>query len=203
MNRNLSAIAKDLKRQAEIRLKKSLADLPAMILLTDSKRLANPSYVRDLLPEGSAIIFRHYDSPNREEEARLFLGLARELSCLFLVAGDPALAAKLNADGLHLPSYLLEKEAPDTSSFSLVTAAVHNEREIARAEALGCHLGLLSPVFPTPSHPDHPALGLNECARLVKKTTLPLLALGGVTDENASDLLQCGFAGIAGITVST
>jgi thiamine-phosphate pyrophosphorylase len=59
------------------------------------------------------------------------------------------------------------------------------------------YLGI-GPVFPTISKDDAaPALGLEPFARLTARTSLPVVAIGGISLENASSIFAAGAAGLA------
>lgn len=96
--------------------------------------------------------------------------LCRQRGLLLLVAADARLARAIGADGLHLPESLVA--APGWQRFKrpgwLVTAAAHSGAAIARAFSHGADAVLVSPVFPTASHPGGPALGLLRFARLAR-----------------------------------
>jgi len=59
------------------------------------------------------------------------------------------------------------------------------------------YLGI-GPVFPTISKDDAaPALGLEQLALLTARTTLPVVAIGGINLENAPSVFSAGVAGLA------
>ena len=80
-----------------------------------------------------------------------------------------------------------------------VTVAAHSLPALIRARAAGADAALLSPVFPTESHPGAPTLGAHRFARLARAAGLPVYALGGVNVENAARLRGSGAFGIAAI----
>jgi len=102
--------------------------------------------------------------------------------------------------GLHLSSdklwALCERPVPKDVLF---TASVHNLEQMEQAQLLGVDALLVSPVLPTQSHPDEPALGWQAAAELVAQATVPVYALGGVGLPELSQALACGFQGVAGI----
>jgi thiamine-phosphate pyrophosphorylase len=79
----------------------------------------------------------------------------------------------------------------------IVTAAAHSLEALDRAAAAGADAALLSPVFQTGSHPDAPALGASEFARLSGLARIPVYALGGITAETVPAIAESGAAGIA------
>ncbi len=169
--------------------------------MTDDRRTADPTCVLRQLTRGTLVIFRHYDDPERAALGRRLAALARRRGLVFVVAGDRRLARRLRADGLHLPDGMVRRRgrfAPATDPWP-VSAAAHDGAGLRRAVRAGIDLILLSPVFPTASHPGQPALGVGRLARLCRETAVPVLALGGVTPATVRQVLAAGAAGVAGI----
>jgi thiamine-phosphate pyrophosphorylase len=174
---------------------------PLYAFMTDALRTPDPA--RDLrrLAPGTLVIFRHYDAPDRAALGRRLAALARRRGLVFVVAGDRRLAWRLRADGLHLPDGMVRRRghfAPTTDPWP-VSAAAHDGPGLRRALRAGADLILLSPVFPTASHPGRPALGPRRLAALCRRAAVPVLALGGVTQAVQRRVLAAGAAGIAGI----
>jgi len=162
--------------------------LPPLVLMTDDERLPDPLPAAKALPRGSLVILRARDAVRRAALAQALLRLPH---IVVLIAGDPALAAELGADGLHLP----ESRAREAAHWR----ARHPRWLISAARVADPHLDfmLLSPVFPTRSHPGRPALGAVRANALAKALRIPAYALGGIDARNAR--LLHGFAGIAAI----
>ncbi len=117
-----------------------------------------------------------------------------------ILNAEPELAARLEAHGVHLNGRRLaaarSRPLPDPW---LVSAAVHDRRQLRRAEALAVDFACLSPVHPTPSHPQARPLGWTGFARLAATTPLPLYALGGVGPHDLPQAQAHGAHGIAAI----
>jgi thiamine-phosphate pyrophosphorylase len=167
--------------------------LPALLLLTDEVRLPDPLAAAARLPRGAGVILRHYGAPDRAALAARLAALCRRRGLLLLVAEDWRLAAAVRADGVHLP------ERPQRRFRGrpgwLVTAAAHSAPALIRAARRGADAALLSPAFPTRSHPGRPALGPARFARLAHAAPLPVYALGGVDERTAARLR--GAVGVA------
>ncbi len=137
--------------------------LPSFILMTDDARLADPLPVIETLPPNSAVIVRHYDSPDRAGLAAGLIARARPRGIRVLVSADAQLAVKLGADGLHLPEAMARRGPGCWQAWRrpgwLVTASAHSEAALHRARLAGADAALLAPVFPTASHPDATPLG--------------------------------------------
>lgn len=179
--------------------------LPALVFMTDRHRMANPLAVIARLEADCAVIFRDYDAPDRAELGATLATACRERGVRFLVAGDGALAELLQADGLHMPEGRMgevrhwRQAHPDW----LLTAAVHSGPALEQAAMAGADAALLSPVFPTASHPEtHESagtLGPHVFNALSDQSALPVYALGGITADTALLIGGRHTAGIAAI----
>lgn len=186
--------------------------LPELIMLTDAQRQGPLDAVIDALPSRAKcwVVFRDYAMP---PEMRLeAAGRARELCTArgftFLVARDVDVALRVGADGLHCPQALVSQLAdlrrahPELLVWS---AACHDGESLERAAALGATVALLSPVFPTRSHPDATTLGTDSLRALVlSQPGLPIYAMGGVCSATINQLVEArtGVAGVAGIDLA-
>ena len=169
--------------------------LPPLALMTDDDRLADPLAAASALPRGSLVVVRARDASNRERLTRAMLELARRRMLIVLVADDPHLAAKLGADGLHLPDRRAREAAHWRARHPnwLISAACHGRRPITAS----LDFIFLSAVFPTGSHPGRAALGAVRANAMAHAIAIPAYALGGIDAHNAR--LLHGFAGIAAI----
>lgn len=176
--------------------------LPALLLLTDARRLPDPMPAVRRLPRGAGLVLRHYELSERNGLARELAAICRARGLLFLVAGDGALAAEVGADGLHLPESLAarariwRRRRPEW----LITAAAHGLPALRAARSYGADAALLSPVFATASHPDARVLGPLRFAQMVRASRIPVYALGGVNSQTAPRLIDSGAVGVAAIS---
>ena len=114
---------------------------------------------------------------------------------------DIVLAA--GADGLHLPSHGLpvgevRRRFPEL----LLGASCHNLEELRRAEEGGANFAVFGPVFETASKRGYgPPVGLERLAEAAGAMRIPVLALGGISFENAAECLRAGAAGLAAISL--
>lgn len=145
---------------------------------------------------------RDKELPARELIAVVRLAMARVGKVLVNSRVDVALAA--GAAGVHLPSGSIA--APEwrriTPSGFLIGVSCHSRADVLLAEREGADYAVFGPVFaPLSKTSDLPARGLEELGRVSRSVRIPVLALGGITWENASDCVAAGAAGIAGITM--
>jgi thiamine-phosphate pyrophosphorylase len=120
---------------------------------------------------------------------------------------DVALAA--GADGVHLRAddvapyearrvTELSGHCPLAAGHFLVAASCHSAEDVLRAESEGADFTVFAPVFEKKDAPETQRAGL-AALREACGAKIPVLALGGVTLQNAALCLDAGAAGIAGI----
>jgi len=169
------------------------------------------------------IQLREKDLPGRDLEslAREAVTAIREalptahhpLSTALLInhRADVALAAE--ADGIHLRSHdispqevtaIWKKCGADTPVRQLspqapqIGVSCHSPEEVTQAAANQATFAVFGPVFQKKAAPDSKPAGLT-LLRQACQAKIPVLALGGITVENAHDCLEAGAAGIAAI----
>lgn len=112
----------------------------------------------------------------------------------------PQEAESLGADGVHLTSSLLKRlEHRPLSAKQLVSASCHNRDELAQACAIGCDFAVLGPVNETATHPGQEGLGWRAFQLLTEGSSMPVYALGGMTEADMENAWQYGAQGIAAI----
>jgi 8-oxo-dGTP diphosphatase len=103
--------------------------------------------------------------------------------------------------GLHLnSSQLLSCNTRHVSDSTLLGASCHTENEIKHAEKIGVNYICLSPVQATNSHPNQEGMGWDRFRSLVDNATIPVYALGGMTESDLAIALENGAQGIAAIS---
>jgi|SRR5208283_3940555 len=142
------------------------------------------------------------------EEKRLANGERRTASRLLINSRtDIALAA--GADGVHLRSddisprdvrraVSLAGHKPLTTDHFLVAVSCHSASDVRRAASEGADFAVFAPVFEKKAAPGTQPQGLAALTEACK-VKIPVLALGGITLENAQSCLEAGAAGVAGI----
>ncbi|HXQ12649.1 MAG TPA: thiamine phosphate synthase [Caulobacteraceae bacterium] len=199
----IGALARTAARlgRAAGRRKPGARRLPHLYFLTDPARTPHPARVMRLLPRGAAVIYRAFGRADLLEQAAALRALARARGLVFLVGADARLAARLRADGVHLPERLmrlapaLRRRRPTW----LITVAAHDQRAVARAARLGLDAALVSVVFPSRSPSAGRAMGPLRFAARARGAGLPVIALGGVDARTAPRLLGTGAHGLAAI----
>ena len=130
--------------------------------------------------------------------AKPAITICRRVNARLLLNCAPTLAARLEADGVHLSARLLRactrRPLPHAQ---WVAASCHNADELAAAQRIGANFVVLSPVLPTTSHPTARPLGWKAFGDLVAHTNTPVYALGGMTPAHLPIAQYHGAQGIA------
>lgn len=171
--------------------------LPDLWLLSDARNDTVLEEALEGLPDRSAIVFRHYhlEAGERRRRWKMLRSICCSKNHLMVLSGDAETALQWGADGIYGPPPKLGGH-----SRLLRIATVHDAQEIAAAEAAGADAAMLSPVYPTRSHPGAAVLGIEGYRSLARTTSLPLIALGGMTTERARELGVARWAAIDGLS---
>jgi thiamine-phosphate pyrophosphorylase len=125
------------------------------------------------------------------------------LNCQLILNDRPDLTVLANFDGVHVGQTDLSPEdakrvvGPDR----IIGISTHTDEEV-RAAGLTCADYIaIGPVFSTGTklNPD-PVIGLEGVRRARALTTKPLVAIGGITRDNAPSVIQAGADSVAVIS---
>lgn len=167
--------------------------VPRRVLLSDARNDAGLERALARLVPGDALVFRHYHLSGRERRRR-FERLAR----LARLRGVAVFGARVPSGWRVDGSYGSAREVSGQGGVRLATA--HSLQEIGAAVRAQADAILLSPVFPTRSHPGGKVLGPVRFLLLARQSPLPVIALGGMTRAHARQLPIPGWAAIDGLT---
>ncbi|MGG3843355.1 thiamine phosphate synthase [Anoxybacillus kestanbolensis] len=170
----------------------------------------NPLVVLDEAIEGGITMFQFREKGKGAltglEKYRLAEQLferCRARNIPFIVNDDVDLALALQADGVHVGQ---EDEAAervrDRIGDKYLGVSVHNLNEVKKALAARADYVGLGPIFPTVSKDDAKqvcGLTMIEHIRAHKKH-IPLVAIGGITEQTAKQVIEAGADGIAVIS---
>jgi thiamine-phosphate diphosphorylase len=149
---------------------------------------------------------RERDLPDRELAAlvRQIVGAAAGTATRVLVNDRADIAIVAGAAGVHLrgDSPPASRVAALASSRGFVIGrSVHSLAEVDAAVADGgCDYLMFGTVFPSDGKPDgHPIAGLEALREVCARSPLPVIAIGGMTEERAADVRRAGAAGFAAV----
>ena len=181
---------------------------PGLYLVTpdmaDADALA--AAVAAVLPARPALVqYRNKlaDARQRREQAERLLALCRGAGVPLVINDDLALALAVGADGVHLGR---DDGDPAEARRALGPGRILGVScydEWARAEvgaAAGVDYLAFGAVYPSPTKPHAPRAGLELLARAKRELGLPVVAIGGITLDNAPPLIAAGASLLAVIS---
>lgn len=179
--------------------------LPPVYVITGLEQMGEASFFArfdKLLDSGIRIFQFREHALSREEFMRVATRFVRRAhqsgAKVLLNTGNVEDVRKAGADGIHLTSRrLIEYHARPLPEDLLVAASCHNPQELERAEKLNLDFAVLSPVRPTASHPQSKPLGWENFEKLVRRSRLPVYALGGLNMDHLTLARQHGAQGVA------
>ncbi|MGD2174937.1 MAG: thiamine phosphate synthase [Candidatus Brocadiaceae bacterium] len=173
------------------------------VLLTEAVcRLPWRETVRLLLAGGADVVqLREKDLSDAEllERARELREITRRAGRVLIINDRPDVALLSDADGVHLgqddlPPPAVREMLPRPMAIGLST---HSPEQAGRAEALGVDYIGVGPVAPTPTKGYREGGGPELVRRACQSTSLPAVAIGGITRQNAVECIRAGAAGVA------
>lgn len=134
-------------------------------------------------------------------EAGALTARAREIvphDVPLLLNGEAALAARLGYSGVHWPEDDIPA-APPPYPLAFRSAAVHSVEAARRAERAGADLAVFGAVYAPGSKPGG-GVGVAALSAVVRATSLPIFAIGGIHPEQVAECLSAGAYGVAAVS---
>jgi len=176
----------------------ALADPPALAAVIRGAAQAGADWIqireKDLDARPLAELVRSALAETRETGARILVNDRLDVA---LAAG----AAGVHLGGASLPAEIVAewRRAAHRKLF-LIGVSCHSPDAALAAERGGADYVFFGPVFATPSKAAFgPPQGIERLREVCRAVKIPVLAIGGITAENAGRCLEAGAAGIAAI----
>lgn len=142
-----------------------------------------------------SIILREKDLPLSE-----YTALAGEIMELCRCCGVKCILHShpdLGVSAMHLPLPVLRKKAALVrGKFEVLGASCHSVGEAQEALSLGANHIIAGHVFATDCKRGLPGRGLEFLRGVVQSVDVPVFAIGGISPENAGDVVKAGAAGV-------
>ncbi|HSR63292.1 MAG TPA: Nudix family hydrolase [Gammaproteobacteria bacterium] len=178
--------------------------LPSLYLISPGPLGSDEAYLRELercLKAGACLLQLRCRQKLIEQKPALIrqtFELCNQYSAILLLNASPGTALEHETHGVHLSSVrLLQLNNRPLGKDYWVSASCHNKNEITHACRIGVDFIVLSPVEPTPSHPEAKPLGWEKFSRLADNATVPVYALGGMNSSHLQKAWRHGAQGIA------
>jgi thiamine-phosphate pyrophosphorylase len=144
------------------------------------------------------IIFRNYDQDINEKLILKIKNYCKKKGNKFLISNHIKLAVRLNLDGAYIPSFNKDRKhlAYSVKKKFIILGSAHNIYEMRTKELQSVNAIFLSSIFKKNKN----YLGINKFKLLSLLSKKPIVALGGISNNNLKKitLTKCyGFAGIS------
>lgn len=140
------------------------------------------------------------DKQLRLQQASALLALCRSLNVPLIINDQLDLCAQIDADGLHLGATDCDLGAARRllGARKIIGASCYNRLKLAEdAQRAGASYVAFGAFFASTTKPDATPAPLSLIAAAKKTTKLPIVAIGGITLDNISSVLQAGADSVA------
>jgi thiamine-phosphate pyrophosphorylase len=182
--------------------------LPRLYVILDASLLkqSETECAAKLVEAGVRLLqYRSKEASAREllEKSRAIAELVCPQGVTFFVNDRPDVAYLAGADGVHVGQHDLRPDAARmvVGKDKLVGVSTHNLEQFSAAAATSADYIAVGPVFETRTkgNPD-PVVGSELVRRTRAMTDTPIVAIGGITLERASDIIAAGADSVAVIS---
>ncbi len=181
-----------------------------LYVITDAQLSRGRSHLevaREAIKGGASLIqFRDKEMTTRQlvETAGKIKELTEGADIPLIINDRLDVALAVDADGVHvgqddMPAALARQLIGPHKILGVSASTVEEARQ---AEREGANYVSASPVFTTPTKPDAPPpTGLEGLRAIVEAVNLPVIAIGGIDEKNAAEVMEAGAQGVAVISV--
>lgn len=177
----------------------------SLYVITDAQLARGRSHIEVVRAaiEGDATLvqYRQKEGTTRRlvEEAQALRELTRQAGVPFIVNDRLDVALAVEADGVHVGQEdMPARLARMLMGGRIVGVSATNLQEALQAEQDGADYLGVGPVFATPTKPDAaPPMGLEGLAEVCRAVSIPVVAIGGINEQNAAEVIAAGADGVA------
>lgn len=176
--------------------------------VTDRHWLGNQTLfdqVKEALDGGATCIQlreKQLDEENFLKEAIEIQKLCKEYHVPFIVNDNVDIAKTMHADGIHVGQS--DMEALDVrkalGNDVILGVSAQTVEQAKKAEAHGADYLGVGAVFPTGSKDDAEDVSYETLKAICEAVSIPVIAIGGITQDNVKELAGSGIVGIAVIS---
>jgi thiamine-phosphate pyrophosphorylase len=182
--------------------------LPRLYAIVDAETIASrgielKAFVQELR-DGGATLLQYRDKRGSKSQILRNAGIISEIfrpSIATLVMNDsPDLAAEAGWSAVHVgqSDVAVAEARPALPAGALIGCSTHTPEQVVAADAANADYIAIGPVFATSSKLDpEPAVGLEGVRQARSLTRRPLVAIGGITLQNAASVIEAGADSVA------
>lgn len=149
----------------------------------------------------TCVQLREKDATPEEREALALVAqrLCAKAGIPFLVDDDVELVRRIGADGVHIgqDDHTCEEARALLGGKAIIGVTAKTLEQALAAEAAGADYLGVGAVFPTSTKQDTWMIDHDVLREICARVSIPVVAIGGITANNAHELAGTGIAGIA------
>lgn len=159
--------------------------------------------VRAALAGGAAMVQyrnKHADAATQRHEAQQLNRLCRDAGAIFLVNDSCELALAVGAHGVHLGQHdgAIAAARKQLGAAAIIGQTCHDSLPHAlAAQQAGANYVAFGRFFPSHTKPDAPPAALSLLPQARAVLDIPIVAIGGITLQNAPLLIEAGAQAVA------
>ena len=173
--------------------------------VTDRSWLFNrtlENYVEEALKGGVTILQlreKELEEDKFLEEANNISKLCKKYNVPFIINDNVDIAIKCNADGVHVGQDDMNAETTRRiiGKDKILGVSVTNKEEAIIAEAMGADYLGVGAIFSTSTKLDADAVSIEELKNICESVSIPVVAIGGINEENIIKLKGSKIDGVA------
>lgn len=177
----------------------------SLYVILDKQYLKNQSLKNliDQLLKGKVDFIQYRNKTGSEEEkfqeASMIAKLLKNTSSKFIINDDPALAKRVEADGVHLGQEdgSLAKARQVLGEAKIIGVSTHTVLEALQAKKEGANYIAVGDLFGTQTKAKTQSTSLSIFKEICEKVDLPIVGIGGITLQNKETVFAAGADAIA------
>lgn len=182
--------------------------LSGLYAITPAEQLSLPSLVNrveQVIAGGARLLQYRNKGTNRQlrlAEASALLSVCRKHDVLLIINDDLSLAQAIGADGVHLgrEDTAIVRARTVLGTDAIIGASCYNDFTLALAASqAGASYVAFGSFFPSGTKPEAVPASLELLQQAKSEIHLPVVAIGGITPQNAPPLIAAGADMLAAI----
>lgn len=178
-----------------------MKSLSGLYAITDTRLIPESRFAKtiELALKGGARIIQYRDKTSdhskRLRQASEVKHLCDQYQALCIINDDIELALTVDADGLHIgrDDGVLTEIRQQLGNHKVIGVSCYNQLALAKTAAEhGADYIAFGSFFPSPTKPDAPTASLELLTQARNQIQTPICAIGGITLNNANQLLEAG-----------
>ena len=174
-----------------------MKQLRGLYAITDAELIAEENFTVaiELTLKGGAQLIKSENREKRLQQAQTLKALCETYNALLIINDDVELAKQVDAHGVHLgiDDASIHAARKQLGTEKIIGVSCYNRFDLAlQANDQGADYIAFGSFYASPTKPNAVKADINLLHQAKQKIGLPLCAIGGITLNNASQLVEAG-----------